>query len=303
MNLITMKVAVVFASYNRKDVALECIQRLQMQTRLPDLVVVGENASEDGTAKALDNLNWERLIVLNTGDNLGSAGAVELAMNRAFHEGIEFVWILDDDSWPREDALEFMLDGEMDSMIVRHPIQIDPITRRFTWPLQCVDQKGMIIISNSIDELPDSEPIITRGVWTGALISKTAWQKMGPVKGDLFIRGEDEEYPWRMELNGIRQQVMPKAILDHPGPDGLVCMNFFGKRLYIEPNLASWKLYYKIRNMVWLKMQQHGLFGALSMALAYAWGLSRVDGAHRLGEWCIAMRDGLRGKLGRKEFT
>lgn len=303
MNDIKMKVAAVFASYNRKEVALECVKRLQMQTRPPDLVVVGENASEDGSAEAFENINWDRLIVLNTGDNLGSAGAVELAMKRAYDEGCDWVWILDDDSWPRLDALANLLSGKLDPLIVRHPIQIDPETHKFTWPLQCVDENGSILLAASSDGLPDDDPVMTRGVWTGALISKLAWEKTGPVMGDLFIRGEDEEYPWRMARNGIKQQLIAGSVLDHPGPSGLVSLSLFGKRLFIEPMLARWKLYYKIRNMVWLKKQQHGWLGAITMALAYAWGLSRVDGAHRLGEWWSAAYDGIQGKLGRKDFT
>ncbi len=294
-----MKVAAIFASYNRKDVALECVARLRAQTRLPDLVVVGDNASGDGSPEALRATGWDRLEVLDTGDNLGNAGAVQMAMEHAFDRGCEAVWILDDDSWPRPNALEAMLRDPWDGRTLRHPLQEDPATGRFTWPLQLVDDDGAVTLVSSRDELPSGERLRSRGVWTGALVSRRIRQEAGPVKGDLFIRGEDEEYPWRIEQAGFESEAVTAAVLDHPGPRDLVSMNLFGKRLFLERGLADWKLYYKVRNMVWLKKCQGGAGTALAMALAYAWGIGREDGLHRLSLWWEAVRDGWAGRLGR----
>ncbi len=298
-----MKIAAVFASFNRKHVAMECINRLHCQTRQPDFVVVGENASTDGTVEALEAFGWDRVKVLDTGANLGSAGAIQLAMDYAFELGCDAVWILDDDSWPRADALERLLEGEWDAMVVRHPIQVDPVSNIFTWPLQVVNADGSMVLASSLEEVPGEDRFSTRGVWTGALVPREVREKVGPINGALFIRGEDEEYPWRFEKAGIRQQAVKASVLDHPGPHDIIEWHFMGRRLFIEPGLASWKLYYKIRNMVWLKRQQQGALGAMAMAIAYALGVSRIDGAHRLNVWWQAVADGWRGRLGRRDFT
>lgn len=296
------EVAVVFASFNRKEVACECVRRLRNQTRQPDWVIVGDNASEDGSVAALSELGWDRLDILETGGNLGNAGAVRLAMDEAFSRGADAVWILDDDSWPRADALEHLLREPWDPEVVRHPIQLDPETGRFTWPLQVVNEDGSVDLCGDTGQLARSGRFRTRGVWTGALVSRLVRDEVGEVNEALFIRGEDEEYPWRMEQAGFAEEVIPESVLDHPGPVELVEWKFLGKRLYLERGLADWKLYYKVRNMVWLKKRQAGKFSAFAMGLAYGSAVLMTEGAGKVGVWWDACRDGWAGRLGRKDF-
>jgi rhamnopyranosyl-N-acetylglucosaminyl-diphospho-decaprenol beta-1,3/1,4-galactofuranosyltransferase len=291
-------IAVVFASYNRREIALECVRRLREQTRPPEMVVIADNASSDGSADALRAFGWDAVEVLETGGNFGNAGAVQRAMDHAFAKGADAVWILDDDSWPRPGALAAMLEG-WNPDVVCHPLQEDPKTGRFTWPLQILPSEGPAKLVWDAGELPPSERIRSRGVWTGALISKRVRDATGPVNGDLFIRGEDEEYPWRIERAGFATEAVVAAIMDHPGPEEVVRWSLLGKNLMLERGLVDWKLYYKVRNMVWLKRRQSGWRGALLMALAYVAGVVRVDGAGRLPLLALAIRDGWRGRLGR----
>lgn len=293
------KVAVVFASYNRRAMALECVRRLRAQTRQPERVIVGDNASKDGTREALAELGWERLEVLDLGDNLGNAGGVRAAMEHAFATGMDAVWILDDDSWPRPEALAAMLAEPWRDDVLLHPLQEDPASGRFTWPLQVVAEDGSVTLVNTRAELPAGTRVRSRGVWTGAMISKKIREVAGPVMGELFIRGEDEEYPWRIEQAGFETYAVTGAVMDHPGPADLVRWRLLGRSLFLERGLSDWKLHYKVRNMVWLKRRQSGAFGALAMALAYALCVASVDGVGRLPLVWKAFRDGWRGKLGR----
>jgi glycosyltransferase involved in cell wall biosynthesis len=295
-----MRIAAVFATMNRGATAVSCLRALAAQTLPPAMVVVADNVSTDGTCDLLDSLGDLpfRLIVHRMAGNLGNAGGVEAAMELAFSEGADAVWILDDDSWPRPDALEMLLQDGFDPCCVLHPLQIDPASGRFTWPLQLMTEGGVTLVEDA-DSLPQGDRVESRGVWTGALISRQVRERVGPVHGALFIRGEDEEYPWRIEREGIREFAVVKSILDHPGPKDLVMFEALGKRLFLEAGLADWKLYYKVRNMVWLKRKQGGLKLALGMAIAYGLAMARVDGAHRIPLWWEAVWSGLRGKLGK----
>ncbi|RYE54855.1 MAG: glycosyltransferase, partial [Rhizobiaceae bacterium] len=93
----TPRVAAVFACYNRRDTAVECVRRLMAQTLPLDRVIVADNASTDGSGEALRSLDWQALEVLDIGDNLGNAGGVQAAMEHAYAQGMDAVWILDDD--------------------------------------------------------------------------------------------------------------------------------------------------------------------------------------------------------------
>lgn len=297
----SVKIAAVFATMNRSATALACIRSLANQTRTPELVVVADNAKDGHTAlelKTLTGLPFD-LITLSLPENLGNAGGVDSAMEVAFAQGADGVWILDDDSWPRPNALDAMLVEKWDPQVVRHPLQIDPRTSLFTWPLQVDNGLGGWRLVDTIEDMPDGDSIRSRIIWTGALLPREVWRAVGPVNRELFIRGEDEEYPWRFEQAGYSQRAVKGAIMDHPGPENLMNWSFCGKSFYFERGLNDWKLYYKIRNMVWLKKRQSGLIKAFGMALTYAIAVWLIDGAHRLSLVREAIYDGFKGRLGK----
>jgi len=286
---------------NRSRTALDCVRALAAQTRPPEWVVVADNVSTDDTVAALESLPGLpfELIVHRMRENRGNAGGVEEAMELAFTRGADAVWILDDDSWPRPEALAAMLEKPWDPRVVRHAMQIDPRTGRFTWPLQVADARGGWRLVAAPDEMPPGNFVRSRIIWTGALVPREVREKAGPVNGELFIRGEDEEYPWRFERAGFTQEAVRNAILDHPGPQAIVHWSIFGKNLFFERGLADWKLYYKVRNMVWLKRIQEGPAKAAAMALAYGVAAVRFDGLGRVPLLVRAVRDGWKGRLGR----
>ena len=296
------RIAAIFATMDRSATAVACVRALAAQTRALELVVVADNVSSDDTVVALAGLGdlpFE-LMIHRMAENLGNAGGVEEAMEIAFANGADAVWILDDDSWPRPNALSAMLEKPWDPRVVRHALQIDPKSGRFTWPLQVADGVCGWRLVETLEDLPDGDFIPSRIIWTGALIPREVREKTGPVNGELFIRGEDEEYPWRIEQAGFRQEAVRKAILDHPGPEDIVHWTWCGKHFFFEQGLADWKLYYKVRNMVWLKRRQSGGMRALAIALTYALAASSIDGLHRLPLIWEAVWDGWNGRLGRR---
>ena len=219
-------------------------------------------------------------------------------MEAAYSLGADAVWILDDDSWPQKEALEALMEGSWDPKIVRHAIQIDPKTSRLTWPMWIKSGTTWRLILAE-KELSQDLSTISKSSWTGALIPKEIRNQVGPVNGELFIRGEDEEYPWRIAKHGFTFAAYHKSKLDHPGSESLVHWQFLGKNFFVERGLTDWKLYYKVRNMVWLKRQQSTTFAAVLMAAAFAVSVSLIDGIHKLPLILSAVLDGWRGNLGR----
>jgi rhamnopyranosyl-N-acetylglucosaminyl-diphospho-decaprenol beta-1,3/1,4-galactofuranosyltransferase len=297
----SLNIAAVFATMNRGETAKACVLSLASQTRPPELVVVADNCSTDATTRMLRSLKGLpfRLVIHQMPENQGNAGGVKVVMDLAFDDGADAVWILDDDSWPQANALKALLDEPWDPHVVRHPLQIDPISGKFTWPLQITDGKGGWKLVWSEKEMPEGPRVQSRICWTGALLPKEVRKVVGPVNGALFIRGEDEEYPWRIEQAGFPQEAVRAAVMDHPGPQNVVQFQFLGKRFFFERGLSDWKLYYKVRNMVWLKRQQSGDIKALSMALTYLIAALAIEGPKCISILRRAIHDGWVGKLGK----
>ncbi len=105
------KIATIIVTYNRKELLLKSVDSVLQQTLgLPDVVVI-DNASTDGTRMAIEEIssNNARVKYYNTGANLGGAGGFSYGINLAVNLGYEYLWIMDDDTIPENNALEELM--------------------------------------------------------------------------------------------------------------------------------------------------------------------------------------------------
>src|SRR5690606_18523667 len=94
---------------NRADLLREALDALAAQTRPPDAVIVIDNAStDDSAAVAAQHPVVTRLVSLerNTGGAGGFAAGLAVALD---DPGLDFVWLMDDDTIPTPDALTELL--------------------------------------------------------------------------------------------------------------------------------------------------------------------------------------------------
>ena len=99
------RIAAIVVTYNRKDLLLQCLDRLLTQKGADCDVLVVDNASTDGTEQAVSQLKNPRIFYRNTGANLGGAGGFNFGMRWAVEAGYDYLWIMDDDTLPNPDAL------------------------------------------------------------------------------------------------------------------------------------------------------------------------------------------------------
>ena len=101
------RIAAIVVTYNRKQLLCECLEALLNQTYRDFDIYVIDNASTDGTETMVrDRFSNQPINYLNTGNNLGGAGGFQYGIKCAVEAGYTYVWIMDDDSIPRQDALE-----------------------------------------------------------------------------------------------------------------------------------------------------------------------------------------------------
>lgn len=100
------KICAVVATYNRKQHVQKCIKNILNQKDCECDIIVVDNGSEDGTDKIFaTEIELDNLYYFNTGKNLGSAGAQAIGIKEAVQRGYEYIWLMDDDVFPNEDAL------------------------------------------------------------------------------------------------------------------------------------------------------------------------------------------------------
>ena len=297
------RVAAVFVTMNRSATALTCLERLAAQTRRPDEVHVIDNASTDDTAEALSAFATSRseldLKIRRLPENLGNAGGMEIGLSTAFAAGFDAVWILDDDSWPEPDALQNLMAPALPAEAVRSSRVIDLETGNLSWPLQVRSGAGWRLVEGD-DVLPD-EPVMTiRRSWLGALIPRQVYETVGPVEGRLFLRGEDEDYPRRIERGGFPVFMICNSLLHHPPAGPLNRWHIFGREVVLERGLHGDKLYYRLRNSWWMARREYGSTAAVADAILCFFALAcwQAPSPRWIPDWFQAFRDAHSERLG-----
>jgi len=105
------KVVAVVVTYNRRGKLARCIGSIREQSRPADQILVVDNASTDGTAEVLAELAQQepKLTVIQMSTNTGGAGGFHKGIREGVLAGADFLWVMDDDCYPREKALERLL--------------------------------------------------------------------------------------------------------------------------------------------------------------------------------------------------
>jgi rhamnopyranosyl-N-acetylglucosaminyl-diphospho-decaprenol beta-1,3/1,4-galactofuranosyltransferase len=297
------RVAAVFVTMNRSATAMTCLQRLAAQTRLPDEVYVLDNASTDDTAEKLlefaASQSELKLKIHSLAENIGNAGGMKIGMETIFAADFDGLWILDDDSWPEPEALERLLAPELPVEAVRTSRVIDVVTGNLSWPLQVRCGAGWKLLGND-DLLPAETVMSVRRSWLGALIPRLVYEKVGPIEGRLFLRGEDEDYPRRVERAGFPVFMIQDSILHHPPIGPLNHCRLFGREIVLEKNLTGDKLYYRLRNSLWMTRQENGGFAAFAESVLCFAALSCWRGLKFswLPIWWQAQQDARANRLG-----
>jgi len=133
---INESVCAVVVTYNRKNLLIECLEALRKQTRPIQGIYLIDNASTDKTPNLLlkkgyintlpnGNLTkpWEKeskiknltngqvikFYYVRMNKNCGGSGGFHEGVKRAYLEGYDWLWLMDDDVGPLEDCLENML--------------------------------------------------------------------------------------------------------------------------------------------------------------------------------------------------
>lgn len=224
------KVIALIVSYNRQVLLSECIHALRNQTRKLDAIMVINNGSTDNTA---DWLKSQPDVLHITQNNEGPGHAFSTAINWAYKNGYSWMWCMDDDGYPKEDALQALLDVDTPDRSLLNCAVINKENKKsFVW-----NTKNY----KTIDEV--KEPLI-KGIghpFNGTLIHRAIVEKVGTPKPGLFLWGDETEYYYRISKKyQIPVYTVTNSIHYHPAAAFSYKKDWDFK--------SSWKIYFYVRN-------------------------------------------------------
>jgi rhamnopyranosyl-N-acetylglucosaminyl-diphospho-decaprenol beta-1,3/1,4-galactofuranosyltransferase len=225
------KTIAVVVTHNRLQLLTECIDALRNQSHRLDKILVINNGSSDNTANWL---NEQHDLAVITQDNRGPGDAFGKGIQWGYERGFEWIWCMDDDGYPKNDALKNLLMAEVgNELALLNCVVINKEDKRsFVWKTQQY---------TSLDNV-DCELIHGKGhPFNGTLIHRKIIERVGLPEAKLFLWGDETEYYYRItRKNKIPVITVTSSVHFHPSSP-------FSLRKDWD-YASSWKMYYYIRN-------------------------------------------------------
>lgn len=242
----------IVVTFNRKDLLLQSLQALFLQTQQPSKILIVDNASTDGTIETLQQNGWlekQNIQLIALKENTGGAGGFSAGMQSAFEQGADYVWMMDDDAVPHPTALEEIMRHATPEHIYGSLAVNGDNT---AWATTLLAKNKTVHLKNQVPELAEVQSL----PFLGFLTSKEIYQNIGLPDASYFIAADDVEYCMRAQHAGQKIFICGQSQIEHPKSDRYE-FNFLGKKITCL-NLVAWKRYYDTRNRLLIAKKYYG---------------------------------------------
>ena len=244
-----MKIGVVIVTYNRLDKLKIALKSYESQTVKPEYILVVNNNSTDDTKEYLEGWKQENVgiekKVVNLNENTGGSGGFYEGLKNSLNLNAEWIWVADDDAYPKEDAFEVAqkyVEDHKDSMKNLSAI-CGMVLKSDGKTIDCSHRRRIYTTLFNRIAQPYSKPKdydkeefeINGFSYVGTMINKEKLKQTELTKKDYFIYYDDTEHSYRLSKIG-KIVCIPKIKVIHDAPHSEMS------------EIVKWKLYYLVRN-------------------------------------------------------
>ena len=241
-------VQVVIVAYQRRELLRESLTAIGAQTRPVEVIHVVDNASTDGTA-AMVREHFPHVVLHELAGNTGGAGGFAAGLAYALDDGADLVWLMDDDTVPRPDALAALLDtrdrypGPVPALVASRVLWTDgrdhPMNTPREKPRVSAAERGAAAVVGGV--------AIRSASFVSVLVDAPVVRRVGLPEADFFLWNDDFEFTTRL----LRQRpgVWCRAsVVEHR-------TKAFGST-DADPGE---RFYFEVRNKLWTFLRSDGL--------------------------------------------
>ncbi|GAA2530231.1 glycosyltransferase family 2 protein [Microbacterium mitrae] len=280
-----VNVAAVVVTFNRLDKLKTVISSIEAQTLQPSTLIIIDNASTDGTDQYLSSLTSTLNVeIVTMKENTGGAGGFAEGMSRGYRAGADHVWIMDDDCYPSETALQNLVVGFDEAVAELGPDVpfacsavkfVDDTLCEMNNPVPTWDW-GRLLIKGQ------QNVMVTSCSFVSVLIPRWAIAEYGLPYSEYFIWFDDKEYTMRLTHRCPGVQVLDSVVTHDMGENKGV--NF------ADVNSKNvWKFAYGVRNESSYLLHHRGFLYYVEFGM-------RLFVSLRRGRVAIQLRGKLMGK-------
>jgi GT2 family glycosyltransferase len=259
-------VCAVVVTHDRVALLRECLAALAAQTRPPDRVLVVDNASADDTLEVLAR-DFPDADVLALADNQGGAGGFHEGLRAARLGGADWVWLMDDDTIARPDALAELVAAPGAMAGLPRPLLLASTAEWEDGRLHPMNLPGferyrpeLVIRAASHGLLP-----LRTTTFVSLLVSREAVDRFGLPPRHFFIWSDDIEYTARI-LRHDAGYLVPSSVVKHRTEAPHTAVTTAGGRFYYHVRNTL----YMIRGDAWTNTEKLPLvWVVLSTSIAY----------------------------------
>lgn len=263
-------VAAVVVTHNRSKLLCECVASLVRQSRPLDGLYIIDNASTDGTYEALRSRGYLSIPTVNyirLPMNTGGAGGFNEGMKRAFNDGYQWIWVMDDDAEAPPELCEQLLRTAFD----RQAAVICPLIARPDATIENYHHKLLkfgVFTFREISAIPGIRTLddqchsivsLDANAFVGPLISRDVIAVVGLPNSALFIHGDDTDYTYRANTHGFSVLLTTDVVIYHKD-----------KQAAENEVLTSddyWKKYHFVKNRIYFLRRYLGFISAILYAV------------------------------------
>lgn len=281
-----MSVAAVVVTFNRLEKLKTVIASIEAQTHPVETVFVIDNASTDDTGAYLASLETSiPLQIVTMESNSGGAGGFSEGMLRGYASGADHVWIMDDDCYPRPEALAKLIDG-FDGAVreLGEDVPFACSVVEFTDGSICEMNNpvttwdwGRLLVKGQRNVM------VTACSFVSVLIPRWAIAEYGLPYSEYFIWFDDREYTLRLTARCPGVQVLDSVVVHDMGDNR-------GVNFAMVDRKSLWKFAYGVRNEASWQLHHRGLlyfleFGARLFVSLHRGRVPLDLRAKLLGKW------------------
>jgi GT2 family glycosyltransferase len=275
------KVSVVTVTYGKRWILLREVLSSVIDNELVNDIIVVNNNADDQINPLCKNLS-NKITVINLNENTGSANGFHIGISEAVKKDNQYIWLLDDDNKPNNNALENLVDNTQ-------KLQSQDQDKG-VWGISSLrnDRKELIQAANNFkpkDIFPSENSFlgfhilqipskilkkvfkknysgkritnkelvqIPLAPYGGFFFNKNLISKIGLPNKDFYLYSDDYEFTHRVNTHGGNLYLDPNSIVEDLEQSWFVET----KQPYILSLITSSKvnrIYYGIRNRVYFE--------------------------------------------------
>lgn len=267
-----MIVSVIVTYGNRAPLVKQVINAALAQG--VNKIILVDNASTKESVDLLDEMiqSCKEIHLIRHQENEGSAGGfyagLEYVLN---HVETDYIWLLDDDNVPQENALKNLLKArdlvkteESEEVVLysyrgnTRPLDFRAVTQGYIKGYEDNNFMGLNFGAALKNKLFKSKtvsninyPLIqTRvGPYGGMFFSSQTLKVIGLPNKDFYLYADDHEYSLRFSEQGIKQYLVYASQLED------IDISFSEGNIFFSKESSDFKIFYMVRNHVFLSQR------------------------------------------------